>query len=87
MKARVLRRGPAKQPGISVHDLGLEQYGIVTFLKEGEAPGKTRDRLFAMNMNVHVSRSLGARELDLPAPRFGRARRHQRANLERRVRG
>ena len=67
IKARVLRRGLAKQSGISVHDLGLEQCGIVTFLKEGEAPGKTRDRLSAMNTNVHVSRSPGARKLDLPA--------------------
>ena len=67
MKARVLRRGLAKQPGVSVHDLGVEQCGIVTFLKEGEAPGKTRDRLSAMNMNLHVSRSPGARKLDLPA--------------------
>jgi cysteine desulfurase/selenocysteine lyase len=67
MKARVLRRGLAKQPGVSAHDLSLEQCRIVTFLKDGEAPGKTRDRLSAMNMNVHVSRSPGARELDLPA--------------------
>jgi cysteine desulfurase / selenocysteine lyase len=67
MKARVPWRGLAKQPGDSVHDLGVEQCGIVTLLKEDEAPGKTRDRLSAMNMNVHVSRSPGTRELDLPA--------------------
>jgi cysteine desulfurase/selenocysteine lyase len=67
MKARVLRRGLAKQPGVSVHDLGLEQCRIVRFLEEGEAPGKTRDRLSAMNTNVPVSRSPCARELDLPA--------------------
>jgi hypothetical protein len=44
-----------------------ERCGIVTFLKQDEAPGKTRDRLSAMKMNLHVSRSPGARELDLPA--------------------
>jgi len=44
-----------------------ERRGIVTFLKQDEAPGKTRDRLSAMKMNLHVSRSPGARELDLPA--------------------
>jgi cysteine desulfurase / selenocysteine lyase len=58
------RRELAKRHGIGVHDLGVEQYGIVSFLKEGETPGRTRDRLTAMNINVQVSR---APALDLPA--------------------
>jgi selenocysteine lyase/cysteine desulfurase len=53
--------------GVSVHDLGVEQCGIVSFLKDGEMPSQSRDRRSAMNIKVHVSRSPKAPALDLPA--------------------
>src|SRR5260370_12588734 len=64
--AALLRRELVTLNDVSVHDLGVEQCGIVSFLREGEDPGKTRDRLRAMNINVHVSRSPRAPALDLP---------------------
>ena len=59
----VLRHELAKQPAVSVHDLGVEQCDTFTFLKDGETAGVTRDRLRALNINVHESRSS---RLDLP---------------------
>src|SRR5207245_7049638 len=62
--ATLLRRELAKRTGVSVHDRGVEQCGIVSFLKDGGAAGKTRDRLRALHHQPHEAR---LSRVDLPA--------------------
>ena len=72
----LLQRELKKWLGVSVHGLGVERRAIVTLLKDGEAPERTRDGLSAINVKRHVSCSPRARTRSARA-RIRRARPRQ----------
>lgn len=61
----LMRRELAKIPNVTIHDLGVEKSGIVTFLKDGEIPSDTQLRLLAEHINVSVTPKRSSR-FDLP---------------------
>ncbi|MGH1363339.1 MAG: aminotransferase class V-fold PLP-dependent enzyme [Calditrichia bacterium] len=53
--AKTLRSGLAKLPGVTVHDIGTVQSGIVTFSSERENPATIQQRLRKDNINVSIA--------------------------------
>jgi selenocysteine lyase/cysteine desulfurase len=53
--AEHLRRGLAEIPGVTVHDLGGQRCGLVTFTVDGVAAVDVRDRLREQDISVHMS--------------------------------
>jgi selenocysteine lyase/cysteine desulfurase len=58
--AETLRDALGNEAGISVHDLGRQRSGIVTFRKSGESPEKTAARLRNDGINVSFTTRLSA---------------------------
>jgi selenocysteine lyase/cysteine desulfurase len=56
-----LRSRLREMPGVTVHDLGQVQCGIVSFTVAGHLAGVVRDRLRAQQINVSISRLTSTR--------------------------
>jgi selenocysteine lyase/cysteine desulfurase len=54
-RAEHLRHGLAEVPGVTVHDLGAQRCGLVTFSVAGVPAAEVRDGLRAKNITVTVS--------------------------------
>jgi cysteine desulfurase/selenocysteine lyase len=64
--ASLLRMRLASLTGVTVHDLGQEQCGIVTFTVDGQEPWDLRTRLAAQRIHIWTSNPGGTR-LDMEA--------------------
>ncbi|MEU7477248.1 aminotransferase class V-fold PLP-dependent enzyme [Lentzea sp. NPDC042327] len=60
-RAKRLREGLARIPGITVHDLGERHSGIVTFTSERVPPTELKDRLWDREVAVTVSQAAATR--------------------------
>ncbi len=64
--AELLRERLRAMPGVSVHDLGTERCGIVTFTVAGVEPAAVKERLAQQRINVTTS-SRSSTLLDMAA--------------------
>lgn len=67
--AQSLRARLGQLPGVTVHDRGLVQSGLVTFSRDGEAPADAQRSLQAQDINVSVT-APGYARFDGAVPRI-----------------